>query len=221
MVVSSLLGGPWREYKTVFFYSALLVVGTVADILMSPVGGTRPYLYYYWTSEVLRQTGLYAVVISLVSHAIPNNRLRSALIRLLVVLAIIFWVGSFYIHESAKFSLWMSRVIRNLSFCSAIVNLSLWFTLIAAEKKDTRLLMVTGGLGLQMTGDAIGQSLRQVSKMTTLSGDMVLVLTHFLCLYIWWQAFQDKPVQVGRVLKSVPKPSLAVSPQPIQDVKHH
>jgi hypothetical protein len=86
----------------------------------------------------------------------------------------------------------MSRVVRNLSFCSAIVNMALWFVLIASERKDARLLMITGGLGIQITGDAIGQSLRQVSHVTTVAGNMIIVLAHFLCLYIWWQAFQEK-----------------------------
>ena len=226
MVVAALLGGAWREYRTTFFYSCLLVVATLADIVMNAAVGkhTWPYIYYYWTAEVLRQTGLYAVVVSLVSHAIPSSRsdrLRNALIRLLIVLAVIFWLGSFYILEVPKFSLWMSRVIRNLSFCSSIANLALWFVLIAAEKKETRLLMITGGLGLQMTGDAIGQSLRQVSRNTTWPGDMVLVLTHFLCLYIWWQAFQQKPEVAGDPVRSSPEPGLEVSPQPIPGVKHH
>lgn len=223
LVVAALLGGAWREYKTAFLYSCLLVVATVADIVMNAAFGkmTWPYVIYYWTAEVLRQTALYAVVVSLVSHAIPNNRLRAALIRLLICLAVIFWAGSLYIHEVSKFSLWMSRVVRNLSFCSSIANLALWFVLIAAEKKDARLLMITGGLGLQMTGDAIGQSLRQVSRTTTWPGDMVLVLTHFLCLYIWWQAFQQKPSPVDRMLRSLPKPALGVSPPPIQDAERH
>ncbi len=220
LVVAALLEGAWREYRTAFFYSCLLVVCTIADIVMVSTASQRAYIYYYWTSEVVRQTGLYAVVVSLVSHAIPNNRLRAALTRLLVSLAIIFWVGSLYIHEVPQLSLWMSRVIRNLSFCSAIANLALWFVLLAAEKKDTRLLMITGGLGLQMTGDAIGQSLRQISKATIRVGDIVLVLTHFLCLYIWWRAFQEKPAPVSRILKSGPKPELVVSRSPISDAEH-
>jgi hypothetical protein len=50
--------------------------------------------------------------------------------------------------------------------------------------------MVSGGLGIQMAGKAIGHSLRQLSPLNPLAGDLVIVLSHLLCLYIWWHAFR-------------------------------
>jgi len=223
LVVAALLNGPWREYRTVFFYSCFAILSTVTDIVMGATINprSRPYLYYFWSCELIRQTGLYAVVVSLVTHALPDNRLRATLIKMLIILAMIFWVGSIYIQEGPKFSLWMSKVVRNLSFGSSIANLSLWFTLIAAEKKEARLLMITGGLGLSMTGDAIGQSLRQVSKAFTLPGDIIIVLTHFLCLYIWWQAFQQKTGAMAPILKSEPEHDLEESQVTTPDAGPH
>jgi hypothetical protein len=55
--------------------------------------------------------------------------------------------------------------------------------------------MIAGGLGLQMTGEAIGQAIRQlnVSMQVSLGGSIFIVLTHFLCLFIWWRAFTLEP----------------------------
>ena len=50
--------------------------------------------------------------------------------------------------------------------------------------------MVSGGMGIQMAGKAIGHSLRQLSRSAMMPGDLVIVLSHLLCLYIWWQAFR-------------------------------
>src|SRR5258708_12140698 len=100
---------------------------------------------------MVRQPGLYAVVISLVTHAMPSNRLRTALLRLLVALAILFWAGSLLVHQEVRVSLWMSRVVRNLSFCSAIVNMALWFVLIPSQPQDSSLPLITAPLAIQLT----------------------------------------------------------------------
>ena len=111
----------------------------------------------------------------------------------MIALALLFWVGSFFIYQEPTVNKWMIKVVRNLSFCSAVATLILWFVLIASEKRDTRLLVITGGLGLQMTGEAMGQSLIQMSKHTFVVGVLTLMFAHFLCLYIWWRAFRAAP----------------------------
>ena len=42
-----------------------------------------------------------------------------------------------------------------------------------------------------LAGKAIGHSLRQISSSTVLAGELILVLSHLLCLYIWWQALRS------------------------------
>ena len=125
---------------------------------------------------------MYAVVISLILKVMPNTRRRASLLQLLVFSSVLFWVGSIIVYYDPRITVWMVRVVRNLSFCSSVSTLILWFVLIASEKRDARLLVVTGGLGLQMTGEAIGQSLLQMSHSTVIPGYLVMVFSHFLCL---------------------------------------
>ena len=87
----------------------------------------------------------------------------------------------------------MTRLTRDLNFCAAILDLGLWALLIGSRKKDYKLLLVTGALGIQFAGGAIGQSLRDVSPaMVTVASDFT-VITGLARVYIWWQAFRRKP----------------------------
>jgi Zn-dependent protease with chaperone function len=192
LVTQALLSGPFRQFSVIFGYLLCLTITTVTDILMYLDVGSlaKAYSRYYWTADLLRESALYAVVISLVLHAMPDSRRRAALLRLLVALALLFWIGSVLIYQEPSLNKWMIKVVRNLSFCSAVATLILWLVLIASEKRDTRLLVITGGLGLQMTGEAMGQSLIQISKHTFELGVLTLMFAHFLCLYIWWRAFR-------------------------------
>jgi len=201
MVLSALLSGPIREYLAVFVYAAVLFLTTVVEIISQwdQKGASELWQTVFWVCDFARLLGLYAVVISFVSHAVEDPGKRASVRRLLVTLSAILWLGSFYVHSGRNPNFVMMNVSRNLSFCLALVNLALWFTLIAGSRRDSTLLMVTGGLGIQMTGEAIAQSLRQMSAGTFPIGDIAAILSHFLCLFIWWQAFskEGKPPKGG------------------------
>jgi hypothetical protein len=67
--------------------------------------------------------------------------------------------------------------------------------LISSRKKDHLLLMVVGGLGLQFTGEAVGQSLRQIAsyhhdKTILVLGNLIAGLAQLLRLYVWREAFR-------------------------------
>jgi len=48
-------------------------------------------------------------------------------------------------------------------------------------------------MGIQMAGKAVGHSLRQMSPLLVTSGDLILVFSHLICLWFWWQAFAAYP----------------------------
>ena len=203
IVTQALLSGSFREFPIVFGYLLCLIVTTVTDILIyMDVGQLARFATYYWTADLLRETAMYAVVISLIVKGMPNSYRRASLLRMLCAGAVLIWLGSLVLCHDRSITLWMGSVVRNLSFCSSVATLILWFVLIASNRKEARLLVITGGLGLQMTGEAIGQSLLQLAHATVLLGYVVMVLSHFLCLFIWWRAFRtpsesDMPLPDG------------------------
>jgi hypothetical protein len=87
----------------------------------------------------------------------------------------------------------MTQVTRDLSVASTVLTLLLWLVLISSRKKDHLLLMVTGGLGLQFTGEAIAQSLRQMSQhhyAAFVAGNLIAGGVQLLRLYVWLEAFR-------------------------------
>jgi hypothetical protein len=196
LVVSTLMAGPMRDYTAVFVYAVILFFTTIVEMLPIVDQGRITVLSanIYWICEFFRQASMVFVVLSFVTRAVPDEARRSMVRRALAIVAVLFWSISFYIQYSYNLQLWMTNALRNVSFGAAMVNLSLWFVLIASKRRDSTLLMITGGLGLQMTGEAIGQSLRQLSPNTVLIGGLMAVFSHFLCLYIWWQAFRQQAI---------------------------
>jgi len=84
----------------------------------------------------------------------------------------------------------MTPWARDLNFGSAILDVALWAMLIAKRRKDSRVLMLSGALGIMFSGEAIGGSLRNLSRASVLPGGVLMVFTYLVFLYIWWQTFR-------------------------------
>jgi hypothetical protein len=103
----------------------------------------------------------------------------------------------------------MTEVAGDLSFGSVVLTLLLWSTLIASRKKDNQLLLVTGGLGLQFTVEAIAQSLRQLSRhrpAILLAANLLLSAAHLMRLYVWREAFRRPARLSEKDIKKDTKP---------------
>jgi hypothetical protein len=202
-------GAQHKGYALVFAYSVVLFFTTVADgaVMAGSVPKDTARLIFY-RNEAVRQFLLFAVVISLLDRSMREHPFRMR-VRILLALAIPTVVAaSLYVHyasSSHMFVLWMTRVTRDLSFGSVVLTLLLWLMLISSKNREHQLLMITGGLGLQFTGEAIGQSLRQMSQdhySILVIGNLVGGLTHLLRLYVWKEAFRrprpaEKPHEPG------------------------
>lgn len=198
LLLSTLLSGAWREFPLVLAYVVVLMGTTGAEILAynRVIGNPGTWAVFFWVAELLRQTCLFAIVVSLIVSVLPQGRRRRMMVRLVVTGAILFWVGSLVLYSQAELNAWMTRVVRNISFGSAILDLAAWFALISRPQRDVRRLLIAGGLGLQMTGEALGQSVRQLfpNSSASLAGALFVVTAHFLCLLIWYQALR-RPAQ--------------------------
>ena len=186
-----------REFPAIFAYIACLLVTTSADILAYVLFGkaSSSYRTYYWSAELVRQSALFALVVSLAMHMLPDGRRTDAFGRIVALAGALVWIGSVAFCYSVNLNTWMTTVVRNLSFFTGVLNLVAWFMFAKVQPRDTQRLMIAGGLGLQMTGEAIGQAIRQMqlSYSMSLGGSIFIVLTHFLCLFIWWRALNVNP----------------------------
>jgi hypothetical protein len=192
LLILTLSQGAGRYFPTLYAYIVCLLGTTVADILVVQIVGSKSssYYSYYWSAELVRQSVLFVLVVSLAMHVAPVSRRTNAMARFIALGAGAIWLGSVGICYSPSVNTWMTSVVRNLSFFTGVLNLIVWFLCARSETRDVQRLMIAGGLGLQMTGEAIGQALRQmrVSYEVTAAGSIFIVVTHLLCLFIWWRA---------------------------------
>jgi hypothetical protein len=201
-----LLRGQWRRYPFAFLYLIGEFLTTVLEIEPSLGYATasdaekHAFAKLYWVNERILHVLLFLLVISLVYRATAHLRPRRTLLLMVVAGTLLFAGITLLIHFDANVrpGKWMTPWTRDMNFFAAILDIGLWGALIGARKKDYRLLLISGGLGIQVTGEAIGQALREMSNsplVATLTGGFIII-ANIGCLYIWWQAFR-MPVTVS------------------------
>jgi len=77
------------------------------------------------------------------------------------------------------------------------MDIILWTSLLATRGRDRQLLLLSGGLGVQFAGSAIGESLRQMAMKSrshplAFTGSTVIVLSNLFRFYAWWQALRHR-----------------------------
>jgi hypothetical protein len=176
MVIAALLRGHYRRFPFIFAYTIAEFLVVAAEIPTywayythgAAAANQRSYLFNL--DEVILQVLIYAVVMSLLSKAtamLPSRRTFRAAV---IVAAVLFAGISLAIHYSgphANTGEWLTPWMRDLNFSSAILDLALWGLLISSREKDHLLLLVSGGLGIRFTGEAIGDSLRHLRTHLT------------------------------------------------------
>jgi len=203
-VISGLLRGYYKRFPFVFVYAITVFLATVAEAsmftrLQVAREVARNVRLYYWIGDAVLKVLLFCVVISLIDQTLTCRPSRPGLRKWLLAGAAVVFVTSFVAHAGpvTRINQWMTLVSRDLSFTAAILDLLLWFLLIASKRKDYQLLMLSGGLGIQFAGDALGQSIRHLamevlgrSRPVALAGGILVAVANLLCFYIWWQAFR-------------------------------
>ena len=208
LIIGALLRGGYRRFPFLFAYVVGDFMTTVVEV-PSAVGYYRgsqwaafAFPAVHWFNVVVMQVLVYAVVMSLIYQATGALRARRIVRASLIAGAMLFAGISFLIHWNPALNRgsFMTPWIRDLNVCSSVLDLALWALLIAAREKDHRLLLLSGGLGIQFAGEAMGTSVLQLalstrSRAMSLTGSVVMLLADLVVLYIWWQALRTAPVR--------------------------
>jgi hypothetical protein len=187
-----------RTYSILFINLLVLLFTVVIDSAyffgQEAVGYSETARTVYFINDLLRQAMVYILVISLILRAVEGSARFQWVGRWLVLAAFLLAAGSFLVHwDTDRFVAMMTNVIRNVSLVAMLMNLLLWVLLVRKRTSDRTLLLVTTGLGLQMAGEAMGQSLRLINAAAAAWGNVVLILAHLLCLAVWYSAFKRRP----------------------------
>jgi hypothetical protein len=148
---------------------------------------------------------LLAVVVSMIYEATIQSGARRLLRSVLIAGALLLISISFLIHYDSKalLGVWVTPWTRDLKFCAAVLDLALWALLLAKRNPDTRLLVLTGGMGIMFAGDAIGESVRHIairsrSNPLFLTGNAIAAFADLAFLFIWWRGFRHEGLTAKR-----------------------
>jgi hypothetical protein len=220
LVVTALVRGAYRRFPLVFLYAVANLLTTLVEI--------PPYVAYfatrdasvwdhaskvYWVDECVLQVLIFLVVISLIDQATSAGRRRRMVRAGLIAGALLFAGITFLVQYQPladKRGYWMTPWTQDLSVCATVLDLALWAMLIASRQGDRRLLAISGGLGIQFTGEAIGAALRNLSvprhlEALSITGSAVTMVANMACLYMWWHAFRG--ARDGARSPALPRPA--------------
>lgn len=196
-LLSAQIRGPYKNYPFVFayaltlFFTQIIEIAAILDVGRLAGSAVR----YYWIDDALRQALIFCVVVSLIHRSMGDDARRKTVRRMLFTGALLLTLISLQFHRDADISIWMTKVSRDLNFTAAVLNLLLWGILLASPAKDRQILMISGALGIQFTGAAIGHSIRQLAwrrwRTTAIIATYFIVACHQVCLYLWWKTFSQ------------------------------
>lgn len=208
LVIYYLVTGPRTRFPFVLVFCVVQVLIVFIDTLFSALIGshTPAYAVIYWAGDMVAHAAILLLTISLIWQSLEQRPERRKAIALLSVAVLCFALFSAYTFHDLILGRWMTSVSRNLSFCEEMLNLILWTVLIQRRGSDYLLLMVSAGIGVQVTGEAIGHTLRLYSRSPLVWVPNLLVyVAEILCLCIWIWAFRsarNEPVGIGRSIKT-------------------
>ena len=211
LLVAALLRGAYRQFPLVFVYATVNLITTLIEIPANVNSVLHPadksilkyFADVYWINEGILQALMLAVVISLIDQATTRVRSRRMVRAGLIAGAVLFVGISFAAHyepHAKFFGYWMTPLTRDVNFGTAILDLGLWTLLISSRRGDRRLLLISGALGMQFAGEAIGEAVRSLSIAQTVSwmskmGSVITMLADLSCLYVLWRTFRQSPAE--------------------------
>jgi hypothetical protein len=195
LVIYYLVRGPRKRFPFVLVFCAVEILALSIDTLFSALIGVRnpAYAVIYWGGDMIAHAAILLLTISLIRQGLEHRPERRNAILLLGVAVLCFALFSAYIFHDKHVSRWMTSLSRNLSFCEEMLNLILWSLLIQRRDSDYLLLMVSAGIGVQVTGEAIGHTLRLYTHSRSLVWvpNLLVYVAEILCLCIWIWAFRS------------------------------
>lgn len=209
--LQAMLGGAWRRFPVLFVYLCLnfsLSAPMSIAFLVSGATWTGVSRSAYWILSLSMQ--LCGVVLLLVltrkaGELRPDIRRTVTLMSLGFLVALISSGAWHYeVFSSGLPNRWMTFVSRDVAFVSAGMNLILWTFLLSNRKRDQTILLISAGLGLGCTIDAMGHALRFFPNEVKDVGNLVISAGSILTSYVWYRIFQPVAIRPDGDMRTAP-----------------
>jgi hypothetical protein len=188
--------GGWRRYPFLALYLSLgLVYQVTALVIYERVSNvqSRFYVRTYFTGDILLHGLILLLVLFLIREALIGDRGPDMTMFMILIPVVVFVGVTLYLLYSPQSGRgWVFPLSRNLSFAEELLNFVLWTILIRNRSRDVVLLLVSAGLGIQVTGEVIGRSIRLYAQSPSVSWlpDAIVLLCEVGALYVWYRAFR-------------------------------
>jgi len=191
--------GLYRRYPFLFLYSLVLLLAGVVEWATIK---RESFASYYWSNEIILQVLLLFAMLHFIFLALAADPARmrkvlligSAIIIVSFALATLKQTPPASVPAERHTAYFMTMLSRNLSFCSALLNIILWNSLLQYRRRDSQMLMLAAGVGIFTTGKAIGHSLRMIDRSLAVTGNGVVVVSALLALALWiWTCWALRP----------------------------
>lgn len=206
VLINRILRGYWRQFPLIFGFVVAEFLVAVAQcpaewaMIMHKTRSAMPWrTLVYERGEVFLEFFTFVVVINLIFRATAGLASHRVLRIGCVAGAILFAGASLWVHYDPQLNVgrWMAPWTRDLNVGTSVLDLALWSLLLTQRRRDDRLLLLSGALGIQFTGAAIGHSLRALATHQNpwpwIIGGKLVVITSFIRLFIWVRAFRQAP----------------------------
>jgi hypothetical protein len=218
VVVFLLLSPLRRKFWIILAYAAWELFATAALTLadvafhgsstmgQAQTAANKLYARLYWTNDVLVDLFRFVLVMVLIYKASGDatkrvsGRVLTGLVVAMMILPFVLFHPTFRPFPRAA---WFNSTSELLNFGAALMNLMLWGTLIASRSRDEKILMVSAGLGIVVTGTALSYGLNFLMGQGGFGpvGYLFMNVTQLAGWAVWCWAF--RPAGAG---KSTPKP---------------
>ncbi|MCC6340563.1 MAG: hypothetical protein IT166_00100 [Bryobacterales bacterium] len=196
LIITALIRGTFKRYPFLLLLLVSEFLSTIVNLaaIMDFHHYTPSTVVFYWIGEGVTLSALFLSQVHMLYQSISEENRAGRLLSLILGSILFMGLATWQAYDPA-FNRWMTQLARNFSFGSMFVNLTLWTVLV--RHMDRQRLLITAGLGIQLAGDAIGHSLRQMSRSLVTGGNVILVLTYLVRLYIIWRALCPGTVPVA------------------------
>lgn len=182
-----------KQYLLLTFYIISQFLGTIVIFAarLGSEGYTDSARKYFWTVEILQEFLVFLTIADFTIRLLSEQPSGARFARWLIGGSVVIVGAILLIHHRPDLNQWMTPVSRDLSFLATLLNLILWTALLRAKDGKRRMLMISGGLGIQQAGSALGHGIRllwEIWRPFVNIGNAVLWLSYPLSLYVLYRA---------------------------------
>ncbi len=197
LVLSRFLNRGNRDYPLAILFTLILFPLTVFAFVLNKYPNLIPITLGFTTGYAAADLCMHILLLALMLQLI-----RQTLLQLGQTASIVWALGgvsalvsvSAYLFFESDFA----RTRQVVSFWMVLLNLFWWTLLLRKRKVDRRVMLLSTGIGLMMTGQVIADgieilAMRKDVKML-IAAYLIIYLTHYICLYCWFSAFKTPKI---------------------------